>query len=706
MFLKYIHFILLIAFSAAAENAVLFVGPAPSGPGSQCFYNPRFFLENGFRSVEAATLSGEKLKTRMLSVGGKTVGAEWRWDTNALTSNSESRLPVRLVFNKGAPSKQSFFLSSPWAVSEKVVPMTTRPFTPDQFYSYEAFTHESKKKALRLQNNPPSKYVRDRFKPIEGKRIHLRTALLLDKPLHAKFGTTTKECAWFLFVNGKHVCDWKSVEESDGDYFSRAPIGLSEGLHLVDIFIFRKRFERNPELMVLKDDKAVPLENLQLVSPDLVSRYHTENPQAPVTAVSPRLYYLPAQRKLLHGIDMSGSYSIQGYEHFADNLFLAKEDIRGNVYPEPADKTGFIPALQRYISLPEPVEPDIILEHWPIVLQPGETAEIRGRVSFYKNRNFSNKTLRNALTLCVQWDNERVLIPSGSFEEFSVSSKILPTTESIRLSVVAGNATLSRPMEIQLLRPGKRLGNLQGGENGLLSEGIPFIAVCDPPTAEKASEAANVNGIIIPDDVIGCLNAPGSDVSVRDILFLNADETISINSVPLNDFRFRGVYKPLRPFFALCETEIRESAVLLLFGAGSLREGEKAQEFCRKLMFTGQYIEALGGVPVPVTLPFLPDVDAERQRLYALYTKETAFRNGWDVIDLYSFSAGPEKRREFLDFYEYAEIPLTVPSNKGRIVICNRISEMLHRLFPAIPFRRYLSVDTSETAPPEHMLRE
>ena len=681
----------------------------------------------GIQGVFACMGDGRRIPASPVFFQGSLVGVECLSPWHRLkqeTSSSEAAgesLPVEIYL---LPQKEIAEPCPPDArtpvyLERTVRRLTTRPFTPTEMTRLTA-TLTRRLAGLDLAGFSAT-LPRDYWNsPAERTTavLHWSTEMLLQADLDLQFGSDQAHVAWFVYIDGKPVADWRSSSAStDGAYFGLQR-RFESGFRRVDFFAVQRVGEPMPVPMRKVAGKAAEiLPSAELYSAHFPAAVAVERRDAVMqlglrldgfsryiaaeTEVDVLVFRVEELRSHLFGRGVVRRMLRVDGKDAGDSLGKPYA-ILGNVIPELSlsvtDELGYevqvlYPSRSVWV-LPTVVQPSLRIGRASSVLAAKQSLEVEVSVDVPEKMYSEVGGL-----LSLRWSQQdahgntlagdAMPVPAPG-KPVGIQMQLEPSAYRLELSCTVNDVPLVRSQRISVVRPSVPLRGLDARGEQLFLGNERAVLVCDSmprlhgrvravATPADATEGRAVRLAII-DGFWAAAIGPDADVFPEDWLQRSGYAAVSRYAVSGADMD--GAAREFRKFSVLGRwlPAADEEVVLWAVGMNELRAGLAPEELCLHLLFLCQAAAAAGKRSLLTTLPPVPGVDAGTSRKAALLTKELGERLGCPVVDAYS-----RVKNEHSDPGAFADlfcsydgtIALSTPNNKGRIWLYRLLEEEL-----------------------------
>jgi hypothetical protein len=218
----------------------------------------------------------------------------------------------------------------------------------------------------------------------------------------------------------------------------------------------------------------------------------------------------------------------------------------------------------------------------------------------------------------------------------------LPTAIDVKISFFSGRLSMAAPATVALIHPkDDAVTELTASGVCLYHGDIPATLVCSKlpkkPLAAKRGVADKAQKLrcLLLDSFTEELFAPNASVSLHKLLAEGYSDLVEFGEITVG--RQDGTspnVTMLASFGKLLSA--RPDIAVLLNGMAVTKGFGTPMEATAASLFMAQACIARGILPILVTMPKLPEVDAAVIRLEALYLKEMATAMGVPIVDFYS----------------------------------------------------------------------
>ena len=684
----------------------------------------RVDLPEGLREKTAdvrAMLPGKRvLGARLVRIGETPVAVEVSVprllpaDTKDTETDSAAPIEIYLLAEALAdPAAQDIPQRATCLMHYSARALTTRPFTPDEgirllaappttrrgraagrFRTYFYWTWETPGVG---QVSRPDKQA----SPGENKTatIHWATDLRLDAPRAVAFGADQPNVAWFLYVDGRPVADWRTSQPTDRPLRMGPVVELAAGFHLLEYVVVQTSGETIPRVFWRdrggKEPAPIPPDLQHTVRlPGTVLVEGREGPAAGF--VLARLEQRQRTHTAEQFLDLSLAAPKVAGKELPGTRWEGHQDAADVFVPAPA-----LPALRLafgdvVLRFPprHAFEPPTtfalaarVLEAPPVLSagQPFAAAgvldaladvspELAARLTLrWRQHDAVGGVLRSGETPC---NAERV----GAETPFSIP--LDGNARRLEFTLALDGLEVAPTRRLRVLRPADSMAGLRAVGRSLFVGRERALLVCDPlrplpPLAPAARRGAP--HLVILDDFWAALSGPEATLRPETVLGEKLPRAVFRLAVPQG--LANGAAEDLRKFDLLpALLERRPDATLLALGWDDLRGGGSALELGRHLLFLAQAAHARGARPLLLALPSLPGVAPDAVRESALLVKELGLRLEIPVVDAFSaerlgrFDGGPFSR-----YFAAAggAVTLPTPNDAGRQRLCDLVMQVL-----------------------------
>lgn len=676
-------------------------------------------LRETVKGVAAYIPDGSRVPASPVLLGGRVV-AVWlalgRVPQAATAPGDEGiQLPVEIyLFSQPTiPVPLSEPMRRPARMVRTARPLTTRPFTAADALLLLASLTGTGRPLYAFDAPAMGDALLHSQGPLASERraavMQWSSAVLIDTPVRVAFGSNTAQVAWFTFLDGRPVAEWRQAAADGKGTFWGEPVELTTGLHTVEFLVVQRYEEPLPAVLWRADGKdAVPLVGSCPAT-------HPEALEVQLAAKGPSYGLRLAQvRRVLcqdTGADLLcfTPMSASGGA-LPDGLSVALAGVRldPTVAAEgvltaapwlpaaelvPLPRTAAAEAI-RFPARPVCVGPERLrgscrVGDLPVVVAASAPLPLDVTVSLGEEGP-DPRLLARTTVLARQTDAAGKTLsetPIGSGRPGACRGDVvfLPGAAAVMIEARVDGALLLPAIPVRLRRAGDDLRGLTAAGEGLFQSGERVILACRPlvtlPTTPPRLAAGSGERLGILDDVCATLDAPGAELLPERVLGQSWRQPPVVFRESLTDGVGDGAVPSVAKFAALARLlEMRPDTLILAVGASDLRRGRTAREICRDLLFLAQAAAAAGAMPVLLALPELPGVAAAESREAAILCKELSWQLGIGVIDAHSaerldgLAAG-----NFAGTFAIAEgrIPLAGPNDQGREWLCGVMDRAL-----------------------------
>ncbi len=604
----------------------------------------------------------------------------------------------------------------PIQLKRQVRKLTTRPFTSAEMVCLMAKLKQ--KPAVVGLSNFAATMPRPAWNTPAGKKnaiLHWSTELLLQDDTELSLGAEPEQTAWFMFLDGRAVADWKSCDRLPQGGRTGPATSFKAGFHRFDLFAVQRKDEAIPvplrrfsggriaplsvsELFSIHRPKAMLLERKEAGVPfgfrvENIKRYITVDTAAEITCFDISSVGLPADDRELvtqalriadraiEGVG-EGTFAVLGNRLPLLELALTHALGYREKIVMPPRQLGVCPMI---------VRPRLHVVAVPPIIAAGRRLECE--VSLELKPNILPKAETQLVFEFIQLDDsgrhlaQPETVVAGANVAQKLNVHLHDSASMLEIRCLFAGKPLAEPVCIAIVRPKMVSEALSAAGNSFFLDGCRAVLVCDSlerlPVESNVIKAvpggagrAELN-VAIVDDFWAVASGPNADLLPE--TWLNRSPAMQVRRYSVVDAG-RGAAAELRKFcvFGQALAVPRPQMVLLAVGQNELAAGMLPPELCLHLLFLAQAVRASGSVPVLLALPDLPEVSPENSRKTALLTKELALKLGVPIVDAYA-PAIQEKglRGRFADFfwsYDH-EMSLRTPNNRGRVWLCQLLQK-------------------------------
>jgi hypothetical protein len=513
------------------------------------------------------------------------------------------------------------------------------------------------------------------------------------------FGADQPHVAWFVYVDGKPVADWRTGKPETSGVTMGPVVELSPGFHQLEYIVVQQHGETIPRLLWREQGKK------ETVAVPADAQYSVRLPQTLIVEGKngraggfrfDRVEQRMRERTDRQFLDISLDHlkvndkslpqaTIAGAPDGGRQIWLPAETVPPIRVPF-GDQTLEFPARHAWLA-PTTFDVETRLMEGPVVLSADQPYPATMCLD-----TLDNLPEETAKRLHVQWDLQGMdgkslrsgEAPCRADREGARTSFEIPVVAEARrvvLKTVLDGLEVAPRQSLRLLRPTDSPIGLRVAGRSLFLGHERAVLVCAPLGPLAAIPPSTRKGaphLVILDDFWATSSGP--DATVR-------PETVLAKALPYAVFRLSpavdqavGAAAPLRKFGLLPSLlEQRADAALFALGWQDLQAGTSGEDLCRHLLFLVQAAHAHGIRPSLMALPTLPNTQVSAVREAALLVKELALRLKIPVVDAFSaerlgdFEGGPFSR-----YYAAAQgaVTLTTPNDTGRQRLCDLVRQV------------------------------
>ncbi len=660
------------------------------------------------KGVAAYSADGAPLPASPITLGGRTTSvwlALGRLAQAAAGPGEEGiQLPVEIyLFNEATiPVPLADAARHPARMLRTARALTTRPFTATEavlllgsllgsgrpLYAFDA-------PAL---GDPMRQTQGEGASERRSALLFWSSALAIEAPTRAVFGSDSIQAAWFLYIDGRPVADWRTVAaDGKGGFWGNA-VELSAGLHSAELFVIQRHDEPLPACLWQVDGQerqvltgSCPSTHPEAVEVQLaaggptvgirlakVNRTHFQDTGADVLCFTPMTAegatLPPEVTVLLDGQPLDLSTAEQGY--VVPGPRLPSVDLR---LPTAAASALAVHLPARPIwAVPTRVSGRCQVGPLPAVLAAAERLEIVAAVSFAEE-GIDPRLLRRMAVRARQLDAGGQTLRQDALADGTPGGarvgalELSPTVARLVVEVRAAETLLLPAVVIRVLRAGDNLRGLEASGETLSQAGERVVLHCGPlqplPVPGQGSAGTRWERLGVLDDLCTAVDAPGATLLPERVIGTSWAKPPAVFRETVGAAADQGTLPAVARFAALQRLlEMRVEAVVLCVGAADLRRGRPAREICQDLLFLAQAVAAAGARPILLALPPLPGVPAAESRQAALLCKELAWGLQTPVIDAHSGERLSVLATDaFADTFTAAgPVALAGPNDRGR----------------------------------------
>lgn len=659
------------------------------------------------QGVEARLRDGTPLNASPVLLGDSMVAVEIAipegvpaWPSSAA---GPADLPVHVYLLPGrvAPNPLTTADRTPFGISRTRQQMMTRPFTMDQVIALQArlgmpaFVTDVASIGPDLDNHmrwPPLQQHR-------AHRVHISTALAIATRTTLRLGADAPQTAWFLFLNGEHIVDWRDYADTEGSIDLSAELTLPPGLHRLDLVVIRRPDEAFPELYWKHGGSpATGIPQDALVSAHTASAWQVQRQGQDMrigAAIAQHRVYALSE----HG-ETAAAFRVVDLSGVADgstpNARLVVDDreqpfartfvMRQLAFPrislrcQDADDGSSLsytmPPQFHWPSTMVHAQPHLTIEDVPVVLEDAGRLPLRFSIAGIPQTLVADP----GMVLGIRWraiHNADILaedIAPVARENLSGPVLDLPLDASatrVVLELTANGVPLTVPATVRILDPGADFSGLTArGERLVLGADAAVLRLPPRPAAGDGARPRlqSIAAVRFVDEFWAVRSAPGATLDPAP--WLSRHTSFDVRHLPVNERRVYDCVPELRKFAVLAEA-LATPGVAVLWGVGTtdLAAHHDLEEIERRLRFLIQATLAHQSLPILMTAPPLAGVSTDRSRRAALALKRLCHNLGIPVVDVYSKALADWQDREGMRHLFVAPrggLRLTVPNDLGR----------------------------------------
>jgi hypothetical protein len=530
--------------------------------------------------------------------------------------------------------------------------------------------------------------------------MHWATDLRVESPRTVLFGADQRHVAWFVYVDGEPVADWRTSRPEPAGRYMGEPVALSAGLHFVEYVVVQQSEEQIPQLFwrekEAKETVPLPVESqVGTMVPETVlveakdgraggytlTRYE----QRLRARTDEQFLDLTVAAPLLDGKRL-GAPQFVGDGLSGRTAWLPAGTLPAIRVPFGDDSLTF-PARHAW-DPPTTFDVDVRLVEGPVVLSSGQAYPARIRLD-----RLDHLPADTALKMRLRWTLQDALgkvldsgeLPCEASQVGDVTAFDVPIsddTHRVEFELRLAGLEVGRRRAFRVLRPADTLAGLRASGRSLFLGDERAVLVCAPlatlpelpPSARKGAPH-----LYILDDFWA--TASGPEATLRPEKVLGEALPEAVFRFPASEDLAPGASGELRKFALLpALVESRADAVLLAVGWEDLKAGSTGRELCRQLLFLAQAAHAHNMRATLLALPTLPDMEPKTLREGALLVKELGLRLGVPVVDAFSAEQlGFFDNKPFSTYFAAAggTVTLTTPNDAGRQRLCDLVRQVL-----------------------------
>ena len=564
----------------------------------------------------------------------------------------------------GAQAAQATEDERPFKVTRNVRTVTTRAFTAKEIMGYFG----------ELQKSVQFSYVKNagEIPAVEQwqlpEKTHIaallqwETLFVLSKDAKLSFGSKQPNIAWTMLIDGKAVADWHASEqEKDGSFC--APVEVSKGLHTFQMLVIQRFGEPLPQALMKDADGVRQLAGVS--APDFPSKVTVEfaDKEKPVAKASrewPRAYgsITTANDGCMGNAVAFAKTTVENVEFtdlegraiaLADSTLIWDASfmpgVRVGAFHFPA-RCRFMPARQIFIrpritNAPNvlPFGKELELDVAVDAANEAETVLKFADASMsYRDRNGVIEMPQSVQPLGGQ---RKLLFKVPSMDAFEKGGR-LPTAIDVNISFFSGRLLMAVPATLALVHP------QDDAVTELIASGVclyhgdtPATLVCsrlpkEPLAAKRGvSDKGRKFRCLLLDSFTEDVFAPNASAPLDGLLAKELDGVVEFGEITVGKQEGTSPNVTMLASFGKL-LSAKPDIALLLNGMAVTKSFESPMEATAASLFMVQACIAHGILPILVTMPKLPGVDASAIRLEALYLKEMATAMGVPIVDFYS----------------------------------------------------------------------
>lgn len=529
--------------------------------------------------------------------------------------------------------------------------------------------------------------------------MHWATALRLEGSQAVAFGANQDHVAWFLYLDGKPVADWRtSVREESGGRFGPV-VELDAGLHLFECIVVQQEGEPLPEILWRsrggKEAAAVPAELQHTIRvPETVLVERRDGPSGGFA------FARFEQRLRARTEDAFLDLALAPVQTDGKPLPAAAFVVGGAKRPEAWVRAPFLPPVRVPFGdgelefparpgwvAPTTFEVDVRLAEGPAILSAGQAYPAEVRLELLDHLEESA-----AARLTLHWQQlgpAGKTLRSGSLplaaDRLGAATRfdlpLLDDTHTVELRTCLDGLEVARRRSFRILRPQDDLAGLHASGRSLFLDRERAVLVCAPLAQLATPPRSGRKGaphLLVLDDFWATVSGP--EANFRPEAALGGETDYAVFRLALARGRALGSAGELRKFELLPTLlERQPDEVLLALGRNDLEAGADPRELCRHLLFMAQAAQARGIRPSLLALPSLPGIAPEATREAALLVKELGMRLGVPVVDAFSAERLGHFDGPFSAYFATADgaVTLTTPNDAGRRLLADLVRQVL-----------------------------
>lgn len=683
-------------------------------------------LRDEVRGVRVMLPGQREVPADLVFLGGRPVAVELAVPrlpaSSSAASAGESAAPLEVYLLKApAPAGTATALAqrAPAVMHRAVRPtqqLTTRPFTAAEAIRLlgDAPTHSARASTLRPRSRTYFYWAYDAPKlgqvpdpartgdPGENRVgvLHWATDLRIEGTRAVAFGANQEHVAWFLYVDGKPVADWRTSQTEASGARLGAVVELAAGFHLLECVVVQQNGEPLPDVLWRdrgsKSPEPIPAElqnTVRLPNTVLVERKDGPTGGFSLKDVGQRLRARTEDQffELQLEAVKNGDQDLPAASLLVNGAAVQDAWVRAPVVPPIrvpfGDGSLEFPARNTWLA-PSSFEVDVRLTEGPAVLSADQPYPATVRLE-----RLDELSAEVAQQLRIQWvllDGNGATLRTGEVPcraervgaETTFDLPLVAGTHTAELRVTLAGLEVARRRCFRVLRPEDSLVGLQAIGRSLFLNRERAVLVCAPLAALPALPPSGRGGtphLVILDDFWATVCGP--EAMLRPEAILGQQGQFAVFRLAAERDQADGAAGELRKFDLLPPLlDQRADVTLLALGWEDLQAGASARELCRHLLFMAQAAQAHGVRPCLLALPTLPNTSPQATREAALLVKELGVRLNVPVVDAFSAERlGHFAGQPFSQYFAAAQgtVTLTTPNDIGRQRLADLVRQVL-----------------------------
>lgn len=636
-------------------------------------------LRGKVQGVRAMLSTKSEVPADLVYLGDQAVAVELAVPRQASRdtagSKEDSAAPVEVYLLKEPPAKGT---ATPIAqrvgslfhrTARRVAQLTTRPFTAEEAVRLLGYASPT----LAGRNHSPRAFFYGAWDavavgqvpnasrwgtPGENQVAVLQWAadLRIESARAVAFGADQAHVAWFLYVDGKPVADWRTSVPDAADKRFGAVVELGRGFHLLEYIVvqrdgepvpgvfWRDRGSKEPEPIppaiqhsvrlpttVLIENKDGTAGGLSFDRADQRMRARTDDEFLELRLAPARLdgKALPVASLVVNGTPRQDAW--------------VPTPVVPAIRVPFGDQTIEFPARNAWIS-PLPFEVEVRLAEGPVVLSADQAYPAVVRLD-----RLDDLEADTAARIRLQWrllDGSGTMLHTGEIAcdpvregaETAFDLPIVPATRKVEIGAVLDGQEIAPWRSFRILRPEDGLVGLHATGRSLFVGSERALLICAPLAPLAAPAPSNRGGaphLVILDDFWATVSGP--QATLRPEQVLGTEGRYAVFRLAADRDQAVGAAGELRKFELLPPLlDQRADVALLALGREDLQAGAEPRDICRHLLFLAQAARAHDVQPCLMALPSLPNISPEATREAALLVKELGVRLSIPVVDAFS----------------------------------------------------------------------